>query len=400
MTTSTLDLAVDATRAVSGAKQAEDALRSVGNTATRTQAQFQQSGAALSSAFAATGGAIGATQGIASAATAFQSLNIEAGAFAGARALLDIGRVGADFNNLSGAVSGSGGALSKLWLIMRANPLLTIATAISAAATAMALFGGSADETSDALRKQEQALDSLIEKNAELAERRRLFGGTDASQSVSGTQDAIFRLTQTEKLEPLDVDRIAKLFGVRSTDVRAGIPGGLDRPAQQFGPISSGGTLSLGSTYTRSEFTRNEALSFGGDLLRRRRQQENFDALNLNGAQLRLDEEALLRNRSDALEQQRFDRQRQAQEEAQARMDELIEKGREFGATIGDAFFNVASGAQTARQAIAGLISDLARAASQQAFAGIFGTLAPQFGSTTTQQAANVRVPSGEMAPG
>ena len=80
---------------------------------------------------------------------------------------------------------------------------------------------------------------------------------------------------------------------------------------------------------------------------------------------------------------------RRANEEAQRAMDELIAKGEQFGATIGDAFFNVASGATTARQAIAAIVADLARAQAQKAFSGMFGAFAASFGQTPEQSGAN-----------
>jgi len=80
-------------------------------------------------------------------------------------------------------------------------------------------------------------------------------------------------------------------------------------------------------------------------------------------------------------------------DESKRAMDELIAQGERFGATLGDAFFNVATGAITARQAIAQIVADLARATSQQAFAKLFGIVSSGvsagFGASAAQTTAN-----------
>ena len=63
-------------------------------------------------------------------------------------------------------------------------------------------------------------------------------------------------------------------------------------------------------------------------------------------------------------------------------MDQLIAQGEQFGAVIGDAFFRVAEGTMTAKQALAELVRMFAQMAAQQTFAKIGGQL---FGATQTQ---------------
>jgi hypothetical protein len=87
---------------------------------------------------------------------------------------------------------------------------------------------------------------------------------------------------------------------------------------------------------------------------------------------------------------------REQVEAAKLAMDELIAQGQEFGQTIGDAFFRVAEGTMTARQAMAELVRQFAQLAAQSAFRGIGGSIAGAFAPTQTQELANV----GGVQPG
>ena len=81
---------------------------------------------------------------------------------------------------------------------------------------------------------------------------------------------------------------------------------------------------------------------------------------------------------------------------AQQRMDELIAQGQEFGQTIGDAFFRVAEGTMTAKQAMAELVRMFAQMAAQGVFRQIGGAVGGAFAPTQTQNLANV----GGVQPG
>ena len=95
---------------------------------------------------------------------------------------------------------------------------------------------------------------------------------------------------------------------------------------------------------------------------------------------------------------QALDIARQQRAEATQAMDELIAQGQQFGQTIGDAFFRVAEGTMTAKQAMAELVRTFAQMAAQSAFRGIGGQIAGNFAPTQTQSTAN-NLPSGQMVP-
>jgi hypothetical protein len=83
------------------------------------------------------------------------------------------------------------------------------------------------------------------------------------------------------------------------------------------------------------------------------------------------------------------DYQREQADLAEQRMNELVALGEDFGATIGDAFFRVAEGTATARQAAAELVRMFAQMAATGIFRQIGGTIGGAFAPTQTQATAN-----------
>jgi len=83
------------------------------------------------------------------------------------------------------------------------------------------------------------------------------------------------------------------------------------------------------------------------------------------------------------------DYQREQADLAKQRMDELVALGEDFGATIGDAFFRVAEGTATARQAAAELVRMFAQMASTGIFRQIGKSIGSAFAPTPTQELDN-----------
>lgn len=374
-----------------GATQAKRDLDSLATTAQRTQVSFERTGQTMAKAFATTGGGISATQGLASAATAFNALNTEAALFAGSRALLDIGRTAADFKELTGAVGGARGAMSALFAIVRANPLLTIATVISTVAAGMSIFGNRTSEATSEVRKQASALDQLLERQREITLRAGLGGGDQrgSSGSLRSALEAI-RLDPEFDSRTISARRAAELFGVSEIDLRTRLSRNnqIGQSATEFAPAITNSSLEA-RRFRRVDFPSESLFSAGRGILEERSIQQ--EGAGFRAAEMRLESE-----RAAQREQERFEAQRQAEQQSLENMRALRAEAEAFGATIGDAFFNVASGTQTARQAIAALVSDLARAASRQAFAGLFGNLA--VGATGTQASQSIRTPGVDPA--
>ena len=196
----TLELGIDARPMVQGAQQAQQALDGVAKTAQATTKEVEktgkaaadagksvsQSGAAMRAAFQATGGSIQVAGGIAQTAKAFSELNVAAAAFGSSRALLEIGKTVQDFKELGETVGKTGSIFSTLGAIVRANPLLTIATVLGSLGSLMSIFG---DNTKKAAGAFEELGAAMTKARMDAATAAYLGVQTPGGQ---GQQQAIF----------------------------------------------------------------------------------------------------------------------------------------------------------------------------------------------------------------
>ena len=187
----TLELVVDATRAVSGSQQAEAALGRVKTAAEATGKAVADSGARMSAAFQASGGTIQVAGGIAQTAKAFADLNVQAGLFNTSRLLLEVGKTAQDFRELRGQVGGVGTVLQTLGAIIRANPILTLATAVGAIAGAMSLFGSETKKAADAY---DQLGNSF--RKAQLDAKTAAYLGVPYTPDLAQQQRDVFSMVQ------------------------------------------------------------------------------------------------------------------------------------------------------------------------------------------------------------
>lgn len=364
-----LELILDPSKMIAGAKAAGDALDGLGGKAQDTEKKFRASGSALSAAFQASGGSIQIAQGITSTAKAFGDLNTQAGLFGASRTILELGKTAQDFRNLGHAAGSVSGAFSLLTAAWKASPFGVIAGVIGIAAAAMSFFGSKTEETTKAIEKNATALDNWIARVPEMKLRAAL-GEEDPRKTVAGTINTIvsstfddpskqYTATQVEDMYGLEPGKAEELYYRAYPNMERYRNRG-NNPKNYLPPDVVGREYlkDLRATEARERAAADAKQRRGGT-------PESYDQDTRSGI---------------------YDK---AVANAQKEMDILIAKGQQFGATIGDAFFNVASGAQSARQAIAGLISDMARAASREAFAGIFGRIAGGFGTTPAQAGAN-----------
>jgi hypothetical protein len=169
----TLELAIDATKAQQGAQVAQQAFVQVQKAADGAARSVQVSSQAVSSAFQATGGTVQIAGGITATAKALGDLNAVAASSNVARLLLEIGKTAKDFKEVAAGVQNVttsydiygtkittvtqatgrfGTVLATLNGIIKANPLLAAATAISAIGTALSLFTSESKQAADAYR--------------------------------------------------------------------------------------------------------------------------------------------------------------------------------------------------------------------------------------------------------
>lgn len=440
----TLELSIDATGAQRGANDAAKAIDQVaGRAKSATQAVGQLGTAAkvggnnLSAAFAATGGGLSVTRGLVGIGDGLRSANVAMATFSASQALLDLGRFSADMRAVGAATGATGGAMSTLAAIVKANPLLTIATVLAGAATAMGLFGRETKKVTSEWDKLGKAV-----RDARLGSQVKDYLGiqNDRGSELSSLESLIQGYLNQPNYRMVSTSSLREQTGLPQSQIEyAAKRGDSNSRFINFEPgvdtkipsIAAAAILRRVYQDIKDQVARQapepRSVAFEGGLfgsqfggvpnfdagprnfrdIENQRLQDfrdqqiqknalgpgevpggvNFARINneYSGQFLRNQESQFIAGQADA-------RQRNI-EQAQIEMDRLIQQGEQFGATIGDAFFNVASGAQTARQAIAAIVSDLARATAQRGFAGIFGSVAGSFGKTGVQAA-------GDSSPG
>ena len=217
----TLELAVDARPMQRGAQEATQALDGVSKAAERTTAAVEETaqaatgvgraaaaassdvrkisqaatdasksvanaGASMRAAFQATGGSIQVAGGIAQTAKAFGELNVAAAAFGSSRALLEIGKTVEDFRELAATVGKTGSVFQTLGAIVKANPLLTIATVLGSIGSLMSIFGDNTKKAAEAF----EDLGTAMSKARMDAATAAYWGAT--GPGTQGQQQALF----------------------------------------------------------------------------------------------------------------------------------------------------------------------------------------------------------------
>ena len=449
-----LELSVDARGVTQGLTQAERALDQTSRKAKDTKVAVKRMGTTadaagnnLSAAFAATGGGLSVTRGLVSIGEGFKSANASMATFAASQVLLDLGRFSADMGAVAGATGAAGGAFAKIGAIIKANPLLTIATVLAGAATAMGLFGKETAKTATEWDKLGKSV-----KDAQLSTQVRSFLGLsqDRGGELSSISALLAEYLKGPAYRTTTAGDLVRQTGLGQSEIQyAARRGGANSSAIDFAdggatritniaaasilrqiyrdisaqveasarPVGDSRTPFFGGItgtnfspidrsfypgYSLPQYAENRridqyqleqrqrgALQFGQGELGPNQFSVNFGGPSTAGDLIRQTPEQRA-GIDSSIGARVMEEQRQAAEQAQAAMDQLVQSGREFGATIGDAFFNVASGTQDARQAMAALLADLARAASRQAFANIFGAASGSFGATQAQRTQNV----------
>ena len=458
----TLEIAVDARGVTQGLQQANKALDETAQKADRAEREVKQMGQAshvagrdMGAAFAATGGGLAITHGLEGISSGFRSGNSAMAAFAASQALLDLGRFAEDMKSVSAATGGATTVFGTLGTVIRAHPLMTIASVLAVAASAMAVFG---DDTSGAADEMERLGDAM--RKAEASQYVQRVLGLSQDPGVRGKQQAVFQALQRYDVGELQTfGELAKSLGISTQDIRnrlqqapqdvlQAIPRrGLARqlpgaaPSQIYGaqrvprevaefivrqiyadlsrearslattPSRAAGRAAPGQPFTfdfpaaGAPFTRGgvmypQGYGTGEMLMRRPGDPGTFGYQPPSGPGLSGGMGMVgygMNMGMQTLTQMQAFANEQALEAKQA-MDELVAQGQQFGQTIGDAFFRVAEGTMTAKQAMAELVRQFAQMAAQSAFRGIGGDLFGRFAPTQTQTAAN-NLPSGQMVP-
>jgi hypothetical protein len=406
-----LDLTIDATGMERGAQQAQQALGKVTQSVKLTDQ-------ALNKAFQTTGGTIQVAGGISQTAKALADLNAAAAASSAARTLLEIGRTAQDFRELSQGIqqttatydiygtkittaAAATGRLQSVMMtlssVVRANPLLLIATAIGAISTAMSVFGDNTKKAADAygelgaeIRKVRatEAAAEYLGINADTGAQRRALLMRTAEQAMgrgmsmqelqaSGMgMDAMRFLASRGNQQALDYMRQGGSYTNRS--YAAGMQGVTVRQFERRRMPDVG----LNAEQTQ-DFLRARARETGMVPTPAQAGGTDYFRGGMQGAA----QTAMLI--AEYKRKEAEDSQRVAENMARA-----ADYAGNIGATVGSAFADVLMKTTTLRQAFASIVASIARQGLSDVGAAIFrGAVS---GLTQTQAGGN----AGLTAPG
>ncbi|MAK71843.1 MAG: hypothetical protein CMF19_07335 [Idiomarinaceae bacterium] len=445
-----IEIGADTRGLTTSLAQADAALIRTSKEAGRTENQVRDlgegsrtAGANMSAAFAATGGGLAITHGLEGISSGLRSGNSAMAAFAASQALLDLGRFKEDMRGVTEATGGATSVFGKLGAIMKAHPLMTIATVLAGAASVMAIFSGETEEAANEFER----LGDAMEKTRLSREAARMLGVSELPEAQRQVQD---------------VRNVANLFveggmtyGQMATSLQMPGQRGLQRllelqqagggglPEAQFVDVGSRASRMgiLGQRQLRIEeqqVTREAAQAILRTLYRQLEgEAKQLQATGKAGGQpvsavgappmafplptyspQRVDSGVtfgpttaegpfvrdgvrygadygtgamLMRQPGDP---GTIEYQRAQTAAAKANMDELIAQGEQFGMVIGDAFFRVAEGTMTAKQALAELVRMFAQMGAQRVFGQIGGAVGSAFAPTQTQATADGTAPA------
>lgn len=460
----TLEIAVDARGVEQGLRQANKALDETAQKADRAEREVKQMGQAshvagrdMGAAFAATGGGLAITHGLEGISSGFRSGNSAMAAFAASQALLDLGRFAEDMKSVSAATGQATTVFGTLGTIIKAHPLMTIATVLAGAAAAMAIFTSDTEEAANEFERLGQAMEK-VRLGRGAAELLGLSQLTQAQRAQQGVQDVATQfmagpMTYGQMATALGIGPVRNLLALQQA-------GGAGLPAPEFRQVGGGGRLGAiteaqvpiaeqrvtreaaqailrtlykqlqteaeelkargpaaigaaapgqpfsifdvgqaGAPFTRGGVLYPQGFGTGQALMRQPGGPGTFNyqppsgpglsgGMGMVGYGINMGMQTLTQMQAFANEQAL---------EAENRMRELVSLGETFGQTIGDAFFRVAEGTMTARQAMAELVRQFAQMAAQSAFRGIGAQVFGGFGPTQTQTNANFD--PGPIAP-
>ena len=208
----TVEIAIDSRKAKQGAAEATRALDQVGRQAEDTGRKVDRMVGdrnrgvrAATEEFRGFGKAAAGVSGVLGASASVTQFSREIGnlgtnlnsgtnaAFAFSRALLEVSRVKEDFGELAQSVGKTNGVMGTLIGLVKANPFLLLATAISAVVPLFGLFASGSDEATEAIERQKKATQDLRNEFDKLQQSAafRQFAGAAGLQVAAPTREGI-----------------------------------------------------------------------------------------------------------------------------------------------------------------------------------------------------------------
>lgn len=362
----------------------------------------------LSNAFQSVGGSLQVGQGITQTLAALERADVAGAGTNVARTLLEISKTGQDFRQLASGVGATGGAFTALRAVMTAHPILTIATAIGLASTAIGLFTSKTKESVDEVAKLGQGLERIRAQQSIGID----FGDPDFSRR--GRRDEIEALRSAaidiragrrsttagglvDLLGPgVSLQDLLEGQDPQSTlrdDPRLLLNPSLNRsPDRQIGASTAVEAIRRRILFLESELRLNQpsvgdqAYDRAFAAYQRGAPQPNLDAIGGDRSPLtqygptEQDFQAEMARRESEIDA--FNEQ----------LQELRDIGSQVGATFASAFESVVSGANSARDAVAGLAKSLGSSVLQQVFRNLGANIAGSF-ARDGGPSATVRTP-------
>lgn len=208
----TVEIAIDSRKAKQGAAEATRALDQVGRQAEDTGRRVDRMVGdrnrgvrAATEEFKGFGKAAAGVSGVLGASASVTQFSREIGnlgtnlnsgtnaAFAFSRALLEVSRVKEDFGELAQSVGKTNGVMGTLLGLVKANPFLLLATAISAVVPLFSLFASGSDEATEAIERQKKATQDLRAEFDKLQQSAafREFAGAAGLQVAAPTREGV-----------------------------------------------------------------------------------------------------------------------------------------------------------------------------------------------------------------
>jgi hypothetical protein len=285
-------------------------------------------------------------------------------------------------------------------MAIRANPIGLLATALAGAAAAMSLFGSSTEKANQSIERQSNEIEKLIARATEL-DVRRGYTGEDPRGTVGGTVDVLTRLRLRQGPEELQVSDLAALYGISENDARyalgmSGMGDIFELRQQRTVTGINGQQFTTPGGFATNRVSRQQAIGAGEFLLQQRQTAAAAPPVaqqfGPTSSEAREQAKAVADEQAAAIEEQ--------SRIAEERMERMVMLGEMLGDSLGNAFADAAMGAQSLRQALAGVVADFARMGMRQAFSGLFGSVAGSFGSTAAQGSFQGPPTAGGAMPG
>lgn len=403
-----LELSVDASSAIQSLKALKAEMGTTATEAAKTTTQIDKVGQTLDNVgkkidgggggggsrapgAPAGGGASGTglAARISGVTGAMSGLRSVAGATSFSALSFEIGKLYDDFQGLKAGLGGSATGFTALKAVMKAHPILTIASIVSAAVTAFSYLSSAIGETSDSY----ESLGASMRRARLDEEAAAVFGLDRVAPSEGSARAVIEEYKAMRESGNINLYSLSKASG-RPVDELAAYMANLTGEEKYYEVLRGRGAYmgtdpNVGPMYKPID---TKSISVPQDIAGDIMYQQYYD-LNRRAGQIKATagtalssmaygptrDEVKAQEASIAAEQARAIQEQS--EIAVRNMERLKQLGADFGASLGDAFYQVAAGTASARQAMAALIADFARMGMRQAFSGlgssVFGGFAP-----------------------